>query len=61
MAHTKFELLEDPVSALAVVAENAEAVNALPMEPIGYGVVAFCILFASLVVTYAFRSVGTRH
>lgn len=49
------------MSALAVVAESAEVVNELPMEPIGYAIVAFCVLFASLVVTYAFRSVGTRH
>lgn len=50
------------MSALSVVASSgAEVVNELPIEPTAYGVIAFCILMASLVVTYAFRSVGTRH
>ncbi|ACV09292.1 hypothetical protein [Jonesia denitrificans] len=52
--------LEDVVSS-AVLAAEAEIVNQLPMEPIAYGVVTFCILVAGLVVTYAFRNTASRH
>ncbi|MHA7134085.1 hypothetical protein [Oerskovia turbata] len=48
-------------AAAQVAQENAEAVNHLPIPPVGYGVVAFGVLFGLLLVTYAFRSVGTRH
>jgi len=48
--------------AVTVVAEGAEkVVNELPVPPLAYGVVAFVGLVAALLVTYAFRSVGTRH
>jgi len=49
------------VSTLALVAAEAEVVTELPIEPIAYGVVAFCALTAALVITYAFKSVRTRH
>ncbi len=49
------------MSTLAVVAAQAEVVNELPIEPIAYGIITFCALTATLLVTYAFRSVGTRH
>jgi len=45
-----------------VAAEGAEkVVNELPIPPLAYGIVAFVVLVAGLLVTYAFRSVGTRH
>ncbi len=49
------------MSALVLAAANAEVVNELPIAPSGYGIIAFTVLMASLIVTYAFRSVGTRH
>ena len=39
---------------------NAEA-HALPVPPVVFGLVAFGSLVCLLLVTYAFRSVGTRH
>jgi len=45
-----------------VIAEGSEkVVNELPIPPLAYGITAFVCLFAGLLVTYAFRSVGTRH
>jgi len=31
------------------------------LQPIGYGILAFVILISLLIVTFAFRSVGTRY
>lgn len=39
----------------------AHAVNELPIPPEAYGLIAFAGLMALLFVTFAFRSVGTRH
>lgn len=36
-------------------------VNQLPIAPEAYGLVAFAGLMALLFVTFAFRSVGSRH
>ena len=47
-------------TVLATAAES-EVVNHLPIHPVAYGAVAFVVLTALLVVTYAFRSVWTRH
>ena len=33
----------------------------LPIPPAGFGVLAFTVLMTLLFVTFAFRSVGTRH
>ncbi|KZM34451.1 MULTISPECIES: hypothetical protein [Oerskovia] len=48
-------------AAAQVAQENAEAVTHLPIPPIGFGIVGFGVLIGLLLVTYAFRSVGTRH
>jgi hypothetical protein len=48
-------------AAAQVAQENAEATIHLPIPPVGYGIVAFGVLIGLLLVTYAFRSVGTRH
>lgn len=47
-------------AVLLAVEEHAE-VTQLPIPPVGFGLLAFGALVALLVVTYAFRSVGTRH
>jgi hypothetical protein len=39
----------------------AEQTVELPFEPIVFGIAGFGALIALLLVTYAFRSVGTRH
>lgn len=36
-------------------------VNELPISPPAFGLIAFVALMALLFVTYAFRSLGTRH
>ena len=47
---------------IAAAAEAAEAAHTeLPMPALGFGLVAFAALMGMLFVTYAFRSVGTRH
>ncbi|WP_182111523.1 MULTISPECIES: hypothetical protein [unclassified Actinotalea] len=47
-------------AALLAAEEHAtEAAQGLP--PVGYGLAAFGALMVLLAVTYAFRSVGTRH
>lgn len=46
-------------SLLTFTALAAEASN-MPMPPLGYGVVSITILMFLLLVTLAFRSVGTR-
>lgn len=55
--------MEDIVvaAALAVAQEGAEVVNELPVSPVLFGLLAFTALVSLLLVTYAFRSVGTRH
>jgi len=47
------------VTALAAHAE--EVVNELPIPAAAMGLLAFTGLMALLFVTFAFRSVGTRH
>jgi len=47
------------VHAAVIAAE--EVVNELPVDPIVYGLTAFGTLIALLFVTYAFRSVGSKH
>ncbi len=50
------------ISAVVLAAEEgAEAASHLPIPPLAYGVLGFGGLVALLLVTYAFRSVGTRH
>lgn len=44
-----------------ILAEGSQVVNELSIHPIGFGVVTFTILTAAFLVTFAFRSVGTRH
>lgn len=46
-------------AALLAAEESAEAAQGLPPELVGLG--AFGALVVLLLVTYAFRSVGTRH
>lgn len=48
-------------AALITAAEAAEHANELPFSPVVFGVGAFVGLVAMLLITYAFRSVGTRH
>ena len=45
------------IAAAEAAAEHAE----LPFPPIVFGLGALAGLMALLLVTYAFRSVGTRH
>lgn len=45
----------------AEVAGEHEVVNELPFPSIYFGVIAFAALVALLLLTYAFRSVSTRH
>jgi len=50
------------VHGALIAAEVAvEHMNALPVAPVVFGITAFGGLVALLLVTYAFRSVGTRH
>lgn len=42
-------------------AEGSQHASSLPMSPIAYGLSTLGVLLALLVVTWAFRSVGTRH
>ncbi|WNB84640.1 hypothetical protein [Cellulomonas sp. ATA003] len=48
-------------AALRLSAEVHEHANELPVDPVVFGLGAFGGLLALLLVTYAFRSVGTRH
>ena len=48
-------------AVVIAAAEAAEHTRELPVDPIYYGLGAFGGLIALLLVTYAFRSVGTRH
>jgi len=45
----------------AVQAQTEEAVNELAISPAGFGILAFTLLMTLLFVSFAFRSVGTRH
>ena len=58
---TSVFLEDDVLTTVLAAAEGSEVVNHLPLHPVAYGAVAFVILTAMLVVTYAFRSVWTRH
>ncbi len=51
------------MNALQTVVTTAEevVVNELPIPPVAYGLLAFAVLMGLLFVTFAFRSVGTRH
>ncbi|WP_420114689.1 hypothetical protein [Pseudactinotalea sp.] len=44
---------------MGFAAEGSQSFGEL--MPIGYGIVALVILLALLIVTFAFRSIGTRH
>ncbi|WP_432562684.1 hypothetical protein [Kineococcus sp. SYSU DK003] len=47
---------------VAEAAQQTEEVHGeLPFPPIAFGIIAVCVLAAMLIVTLAFRSVGTRH
>jgi hypothetical protein len=49
-------------AALIAAAEAAaEHGNELPFPPVVFGIGAFVGLVAMLLITFAFRSVGTRH
>lgn len=48
-------------AALIAAEEAGEIVNQLPMPPEMFGLAAFGGLVVLLAVTFAFRSVGTRH
>ncbi|MDM7853939.1 hypothetical protein [Cellulomonas alba] len=45
----------------AVLTEAAEHARELPFDPVVFGVGAFVGLVAMLLITFAFRSAGTRH
>ena len=46
---------------LIAAAEQAEATIELPFPPAAFGILAMSGFVFLLVVTFAFRSVGTRH
>ncbi|WP_168217004.1 MULTISPECIES: hypothetical protein [Micrococcales] len=48
-------------AALRVAETAAEHTTELPFSPVVFGITAFGVLLALLLVTFAFRSVGTRH
>ena len=48
-------------AALQMAEQVAERTKELPFTPVVFGALAFGGLVALLLVTYAFRSVGTRH
>jgi hypothetical protein len=53
------------VNVFALLSAGAEATeevsHALPIPPLAFGLLAFGALMGLLFVTFAFRSVGTRH
>jgi len=54
--------MEDDVFATVLAAaEEHEVVNHLAVPPVAFGITTFVILTGLLLVTYAFRSVWTRH
>ncbi len=42
-------------------ASESTIVNELPIPPIAYGLLVFAALMSLLLVTFAFKSSGTRH
>lgn len=48
-------------SSLLAFEGGHEVVNQLPVHPVMYGVIALVVLLFLLLVTFAFRSVHTRH
>ena len=48
-------------AALRMAGEAHEVVNELPADPVVFGVAGVGGLVALLLVTYAVRSVGSRH
>jgi len=48
-------------AALRAAEATAEHTTDLPFSPVVFGITAFGVLIALLLVTFAFRSVGTRH
>jgi len=48
-------------AALWIAQVAAERTNELPFPPAVFGILAFGGLVVLLLVTHAFRSVGTRH
>jgi predicted N-acetyltransferase YhbS len=52
---------DDVFSAALVAAEESEVVTHLAIPPVAFGLTAFAVLGGLLAVTYAFRSVWTRH
>jgi hypothetical protein len=48
-------------AALRLSAEVTEHVNELPVDAAWFGIGGFGGLIALLLITYAFRSVGSRH
>lgn len=54
--------MEDDVFATVLAAaEEHEVVNHLAIPPAAFGITTFVVLSALMAVTYAFRSVWTRH
>lgn len=46
---------------IATVEQTEEVVNELPIPPAAFGILAMSTFVLLLLVTFAFRSVGTRH
>ncbi len=46
---------------IAATEQAGEAVNELPIPPAGFGILAMSGFVLLLLITFAFRSVGTRH
>ena len=50
------------LALLAKTVEETEHVtHSLPIPPLAFGLIAFGTFVALLLVTFAFKSVGTRH
>jgi hypothetical protein len=45
----------------AAAEETHEVVNELPIPPAAVGILAMSVFVLLLLITFAFRSVGTRH
>ena len=61
LAETRPLEADVPAALLAAVEETHEVVNELPLPAEAIGLLGFGALVALLLVTYAFRSVGSRH
>lgn len=48
-------------SLALVAADTAEKKEHFPLPPWGYALVAIAIFFSLFVITWSFRSVGTKH